>query len=108
MSFNILPMMENNSRFINIKYLNDDKFIFLSITKVLGNDIETNNKASLVFLNTVNIQIIIQGSVFKIDESSSDEHWAYKIQRKNNLLFHHTNLHLLHHMMRLLKTLKFV
>ena len=76
-----------NSRYVNIKYLNDDKFIFFSNYKsVKANDIETNNKASLVFFwNTVNIQIIIQGSVFKIDESSSDEHWLIRSREKRAL-----------------------
>ena len=72
----ILP----TSRFINIKYINNDEFIFFSNYKSSkAEDIDANKNVSLTFFwNSINVQIRIQGVVEKLDEYRSDAHWKLR------------------------------
>lgn len=76
-----------HSRFINIKYINDDEFIFFSnYQSSKAKDIEFNNNVSLNFLwNSINVQIRIQGIALKLDKNRSDEHWNLRESKKNIL-----------------------
>jgi pyridoxamine 5'-phosphate oxidase len=76
-----------NSRFINIKYINNDEFIFFSNYKSSkAEDIDANKNVSLTFFwNSINVQIRIQGVVEKLDEYRSDAHWKLREDDKNIL-----------------------
>lgn len=76
-----------HSRFVNIKYVNDNEFIFFSNYESLkAQDIINNNNVSLVFFwSATNIQIRIQGIVHKLDEHRSDKHWMFRQKEKNIL-----------------------
>lgn len=76
-----------HSRFINIKYVNDNEFIFFSNYESLkAEDINHNNNVSLTFFwSSTNVQIRIQGLAHKLDGFRSDKHWFLREKEKNIL-----------------------
>lgn len=76
-----------NSRFVNIKYVNDSEFIFFSnYQSQKAKDIESNNNVSLTFFwNLSNQQIRIKGNIKKLNPKISDAHWNLRDPRKNAL-----------------------
>jgi|TARA_B100001063_G_scaffold243930_1_gene275596 pyridoxamine 5'-phosphate oxidase len=76
-----------HSRFINIKYINDNEFIFFSNYQSLkAEDIQDNNNVALTFYwNSINLQIRIQGIVNKLDKKRSNDHWKLRQNEKNIL-----------------------
>ena len=80
---------DNNphSRFINIKYINKDEFVFFSnYLSAKGEHIKHNNKVSLVFYwNLAHIQIRLEGSRSKLSDKRSDLHWNKRLDSKNAL-----------------------
>jgi pyridoxamine 5'-phosphate oxidase len=75
------------SRFVNIKYINDDEIIFFSnYQSPKARDIAANNHVALNFLwNAINVQVRIQGIAHKLDENRSDNHWKLRKYEKNIL-----------------------
>lgn len=78
---------EISSRFINIKYVKNNKFIFFSnYESPKAKDIKTFNKVSCVFFwPNINLQVRIQGSIKKTTEKCSDEHFNNRTKEKNIL-----------------------
>lgn len=76
-------------RFINIKYVNENEFIFFSnYTSPKASDINFNSNIALTFFwNLANIQIRIEGEIKKLDEKRSDIHWGTRSVEKNALAF---------------------
>lgn len=76
-----------HSRFINIKYVNDNEIIFFSnYQSAKANDIRSNKNVALTFFwNSINVQIRIQGTISKLDEKRSDKHWKLRKNEKNIL-----------------------
>ena len=76
-----------HSRFINIKYINDNEFIFFSNYQSLkAEDIQDNNNVALTFYwNSTNTQIRVEGNIMKLDEDSSNKHWMQRNRDKNAL-----------------------
>lgn len=81
---------ENNkphSRFVNIKYINDQEFIFFSnYESSKAKDFLFNNNVTLTFYwNSTNTQIRVEGSIMKLDEERSNIHWMKRNRDKNAL-----------------------
>tara|TARA_B100002051_G_C16734733_1_gene640522 strand:+ start:268 stop:861 length:594 start_codon:yes stop_codon:yes gene_type:complete len=76
-------------RFINIKYVNENEFIFFSnYNSSKARDINLNKNIALTFFwNLANIQIRIEGEIKKLDEKRSDIHWLTRSVEKNALAF---------------------
>jgi pyridoxamine 5'-phosphate oxidase len=76
-----------HSRFVNIKYVNNQDFIFFSnYESNKANEIKTSSKVSMAFYwNTINVQIRIEGNINKIDEIVSDKHFNIRGDEKNAL-----------------------
>ena len=75
------------SRFINIKYINDEEFIFFSNYKSSkAKDFLCNNNVTLNFYwNSANTQIRVEGNIMKLDEDRSNKHWMLRNRDKNAL-----------------------
>lgn len=75
------------SRFVNIKYISKNKYIFFSnynSRKAL--DISSNKNVSCVFFwPSINTQIRIEGNINKSPESFSDTHFNKRSHEKNSL-----------------------
>lgn len=75
------------SRYVNIKYINDNELIFFSnYNSLKAKNIEYSNKISLVFFwDSINCQIRISGTISKLDSKRSDAHWKKRSKEKNIL-----------------------
>ena len=78
---------EVESRFVNIKYLNDKKFIFFSNYRSLkANNFDKHNQISLLFYwNKIHAQIRIKGKISRSDVRFSDKHYQQRSLEKNAL-----------------------
>ena len=78
---------EVNSRFVNIKYLRDDKFIFFSnYQSNKAEDISSHDQISLLFFwNKINVQIRIKAIIQQCNAKDSDNHFALRKKEKNIL-----------------------
>lgn len=78
---------EVNSRYVNIKYIDNEEWIFFSnynSTKAI--EFHSSNKISVVFLwNRLNIQIRMKAKIKKTDSDFSDKHFAERSIEKNAL-----------------------
>ena len=76
-----------HSRFINIKYINDEEFIFFSnYQSSKAKDFLFNDNVALTFYwNSTNTQIRIEGNITKLDEDRSNKHWMQRNRDKNAL-----------------------
>ena len=72
------------SRFINIKYIKDNNFIFFTnYESDKANEIDLNPNVALNFYwNSIDVQVRIEGNITKTSESFSDEHWKKKNKSK--------------------------
>ena len=80
---------EVESRYVNLKYIIDKKFIFFSnYNSLKSNNFEEHNQISAVFYwNKINTQIRIKAFIERASKDFSDKH--YKIRDKNkNALAH--------------------
>jgi len=75
------------SRFINIKYIKDNNFIFFTnYESDKANEIDLNPNVALNFYwNSIDVQVRIEGNITKTSESFSDEHWKKRTKAKNAL-----------------------
>lgn len=85
-TFNLINN-EISSRFVNIKYIENNKFIFFSnFESPKAKDIETFNKVSCNFFwSNINIQIRLKGEIKKTSEEYSDQHFKNRTKEKNIL-----------------------
>ena len=79
--------LQPRSRFVNVKYINNDGIVFFTnYHGPKGNDIDFNNKVSLAFYwNVSDSQIRIEGHAKKLTSKVSDEHWSIRSPEKKAL-----------------------
>tara|TARA_B100000212_G_scaffold306436_1_gene254989 strand:+ start:893 stop:1489 length:597 start_codon:yes stop_codon:yes gene_type:complete len=75
------------SRFVNIKYFNDNRIIFFSnYNSQKANHINNNNNVAINFFwDCINTQIRIEGKIYKLSTKQSDLHWGKRDDKKNAL-----------------------
>ena len=78
---------EVDSRFVNLKYIIKNEWIFFSnYNSVKAADIDTHKQISAVFYwQAINIQIRIKGIISKTSAEFSDEHFFLRAKEKNAL-----------------------
>ena len=78
---------EVNARFVNLKYIVDDEWIFFSnYNSQKSTDFKSCSQISGVFYwDTINIQIRLKAKVFKTSSIFSDKHFASRSPEKNAL-----------------------
>ena len=78
---------EVNSRFVNLKYIIDNNWIFFSNYKSAKSSqfISHNQVSALFFWNTINVQIRIKGLIYKCNKDFSDKHFLGRTKEKNAL-----------------------
>jgi pyridoxamine 5'-phosphate oxidase len=78
---------EVTSRFVNLKYVIDDEWIFFSnYNSDKANDISSHNQISASFYwHSINTQIRIKANIFKSSEIFSDKHFLSRSKEKNAL-----------------------
>lgn len=76
---------EVESRYVNLKYIKDNKWIFFSnFNSKKANDFKTHDQISALFYWPItNIQIRLKGKISKIDNSFSDHHYQRRTIEKN-------------------------
>ena len=84
-----IDLSENSvdSRFVNLKYIEGNKWYFFSNYESLkAQQFENNNNISaLIYWNKINIQIRMKAKIEKASKEFSDNHWASRDLRKNAL-----------------------
>tara|TARA_B100000780_G_scaffold263202_1_gene216919 strand:+ start:107 stop:703 length:597 start_codon:yes stop_codon:yes gene_type:complete len=82
-----LDSQEISSRFVNLKYVNGDKFHFFSnYNSPKGIDFENNNKISVcIFWHKTNVQIRMKAKINKISKKESDYYFDSRDNDKNAL-----------------------
>jgi pyridoxamine 5'-phosphate oxidase len=75
------------TRYVNIKYINDNEIIFFSnYTSAKAIEINSNKNIALTFFwSSANIQIRIEGKINKLSGTRSDQHWKIRSKYKNAL-----------------------
>ncbi len=78
---------EVDSRFVNLKYIIDDEWIFFSnYDSPKSNHFELHNQISCLFYwNKTDMQIRIKAKISKTKSDFSDQHYASRIKEKNIL-----------------------
>ncbi len=78
---------EVTSRFVNLKYIKDNKFYFFTnYNSPKSQDFQTNNNiACTIFWSKTNVQIRIKAQVEKISSQESDDHFYSRSNEKNIL-----------------------
>ena len=78
-----------DSRFVNLKYVNDRDFIFFSnylSKKGIQFDKSPNTQVTMViYWNTLDVQVRIRGVIRKIPSDESDQHFNKRTKQKNAL-----------------------
>ncbi len=85
-SFNTISG-EVDSRYVNLKYIDNEKWIFFSnYNSPKAHQFSNHNKISgLIFWPKINIQIRIKATIHKLDTTSSDNHFRSRPNDKNAL-----------------------
>ncbi len=78
---------EVESRYVNLKYILDDEWIFFSNynSNKATNFYKHNQISVLFYWDSINLQIRIKANIKKSDESISDEHFKGRPDEKNAL-----------------------
>ena len=78
---------EVSSRFVNLKYIIDDEWIFFSnyLSKKSADFKLHDQIAVLIYWNSINVQIRIKAKVKKTSDSISDKHFHKRSKEKNSL-----------------------
>tara|TARA_Y100000768_G_scaffold370798_1_gene336898 strand:+ start:848 stop:1447 length:600 start_codon:yes stop_codon:yes gene_type:complete len=78
---------EVDSRFVNLKYIIDNEWIFFSnYNSPKALQFKSHDQISVLFYwNVLNLQIRIQSKIKKVDPYISDEHFALRSPEKNLL-----------------------
>ncbi len=76
-----------SSRFVNLKYINDTKWIFFSnYNSAKSADFNSHNQiSSLIYWEKINLQIRMEAIIKKISSKQSDEHFSKRTKEKNAL-----------------------
>ena len=78
---------EVNSRFVNLKYIIEDEWIFFSnYNSPKARQFDLHNQISCIFhWKSINIQIRLKANIFKTDAKFSDVHFLNRSTKKNAL-----------------------
>ena len=78
---------EIESRYVNLKYIQNDEWIFFSnYNSNKANDFKNNNYiGALFYWDSINLQIRIKATINKTSESFSDSHFYKRSNEKNAL-----------------------
>jgi pyridoxamine 5'-phosphate oxidase len=78
---------EVDSRFVNLKFVDDNKFIFFSnYASPKGIQFDEHNQISaVIYWNAINIQIRMHAYIEKLDPEESDKYFAKRMKEKNAL-----------------------
>lgn len=78
---------EISSRFVNLKYIDSEEWIFFTnYNSVKSKDIMSNSKiAALIYWNNIDLQIRIKAEAFKTSSRISDNHYLSRDIKKNAL-----------------------
>lgn len=76
-----------DSRYVNLKIIEKDNFIFFSnYNSKKSIQFSSNNKISaLLFWNSINLQIRLKAEIFKLDDALSDRYFLNRQKEKNAL-----------------------
>ena len=85
-SFN-MKLNEVESRFVNLKYINDQEWIFFSdYSSKKAQDFKSHDQISALFLwQSINVQIRIKANIKKTDKKFSNMHFKKRSANKNAL-----------------------
>lgn len=83
---------EVNSRYVNLKYIKGNEWIFFSnYDSPKSNEFKEHDQICATFFwNQINVQIRIKAKINKTDENFSDLHYA-KRSKEKNILAHSSN-----------------
>tara|TARA_Y100000385_G_C12811817_1_gene516416 strand:- start:63 stop:659 length:597 start_codon:yes stop_codon:yes gene_type:complete len=78
---------EVQSRYVNLKYLQDNKWIFFSnYNSPKAESFKTHDQVSILFFwQTINIQIRMKAKIIKTSESFNNDHFFNRSKEKNAL-----------------------
>jgi pyridoxamine 5'-phosphate oxidase len=78
---------EVDSRFVNLKYINDENWVFFTnYLSPKANQFKSHDQVSCIFFwNKINIQIRIKANIKKIDSLISDKYFQNREKIKNAL-----------------------
>lgn len=78
---------EVDSRYVNLKYINDEEWIFFSnYNSKKGQDFINHNQVSfLLYWNKIDFQLRMKGKIVKTSKKFSDEHFQSRSAKKNAL-----------------------
>lgn len=78
---------EVDSRFVNLKYISNEKFIFFTnYDSPKSMQFESHSQISaVIYWNKVDIQIRMKAKILKLNSSLSDEHFKNRKKEKNAL-----------------------
>ena len=78
---------EVNSRYVNLKYIKDNKWVFFTnYDSPKNQEFKTHSQISCIFFwHNTNTQIRIKAQISKLDYESSDEHFFARSKDKNAL-----------------------
>ncbi|MDC1242440.1 pyridoxal 5'-phosphate synthase [Gammaproteobacteria bacterium] len=78
---------EVNSRYVNLKYIKDNKWVFFTnYDSPKNREFKTHSQISCIFFwHNSNIQIRIKAEIYKLDKESSDKHFCSRSEDKNAL-----------------------
>lgn len=79
------PNQQTDIRYVNLKYIMGDKWIFFTnYNSAKAQQIETHKKISAaIYWDKINIQIRLKGIIEKTSESFSDSHFFKRVDEKN-------------------------
>ncbi len=78
---------EVNSRFVNLKYVENDKWVFFTnYNSPKSRDFNSHSQISAIFhWNMINIQIRVKANIKKLPSNESDAHFMNRDPKKNAL-----------------------
>ena len=81
------PLKEVEARYVNLKYIDNNEWIFFSnYLSPKANQFESHNQVSvLIYWASINTQIRMKAKIFKTSSEFSDEHFHGRTKEKNAL-----------------------
>jgi len=81
------PLKEVEARYVNLKYIDNNEWIFFSnYLSPKANQFESHNQVSvLIYWASINTQIRMKAKIFKTSSEFSDEHFQGRTKEKNAL-----------------------
>ena len=81
------PLKEVEARYVNLKYIDNNEWIFFSnYLSPKANQFDSHNQVSvLIYWPNINTQIRMKAKIFKASSEFSDEHFQSRTKEKNAL-----------------------